>query len=268
MLAQESPIPANAFKSWPEVLASLKSSLRRRPWRPRVPPPKNVATRESPLCCHLQSPDRPDPPGASDLSAKGLLRAINYEVGDNRVASHCWWHASSCHTGLPMEAAMLQVWKCSSARGLLSTSVDEITLAVSGLHRLYRQGLLFLHEPGSCAYYFQAQRRPSCISLFSVQMLLLQKPRVPLMLFMQECGVSVGHYAACVLRAAALVTEALPRALVCQALPRGAGSLVPGHLCGGAASAPDSIAPAQLTASHPVHSQLSRNGNRGCSAAF
>ena len=77
------------------------------------------------------------------------------------------------------------------------------------------------------------------------------------MLFMQEGGVSVGHYAACVLRAAALVTEALPRALVCQALPRGAGSLVPGHLCGGAASAPDSIAPTQLTASHPVHSQLS-----------
>ena len=140
VLAQESPIPANAFKSWPEVLASLKSSLRHRPWRPRVPPPKNVATRESPLCCHLQSPDRPDPPGASDLSAKGLLRAINCEVRDNRVASHCWWHASSCHTGLPMEAAMLQVWKCSSARGLLnpkkhflkllapSTSVDEITL--------------------------------------------------------------------------------------------------------------------------------------------
>ncbi|CAE7271160.1 unnamed protein product, partial [Symbiodinium microadriaticum] len=160
--------------------------------------------------CNVPCGDPPCPSVSLPTSVLGLLEALQYEVRDNPVTSHCWWHASSCHTGLPADVAMLQALKyCSayenSAQACLklirpATSVSEIGLAVSGLCRFYSHGLLVLHAPASCAYLFRPQRSPCCIDLPSAYQVLSHRPRVHVMLFTQDHGAAVGHYAACLKR--------------------------------------------------------------------
>ena len=91
------------------------------------------------------------------------------------VSSHCWWHASSEHTGPKPQVTMLRALQ----RGWIACGscarVDEIVAVATAFVDFYAHGLLVLHEPAGGAYLFFPQARARFISL--------QFPSVQIMLF-------------------------------------------------------------------------------------
>ena len=71
--------------------------------------PASSATLRLRLPCPL--PARPPACPAATLSVQAVLARAGYDVLDNPVESHCWWHASSWQTGLFVDDALALVLK-------------------------------------------------------------------------------------------------------------------------------------------------------------
>ena len=124
------------------------------------------------------------------------------------TSSHCWWFASSFHTGVPALHLMLRAvdfaqavlgWNLDAAWSLLSaaTSDHQIRILVTALSCHYPHGLLIAHNPSKGAFLFLPQSAPFFVSYATALKWAKVFPATPCMLFTQEAHSDVGHYEPC-----------------------------------------------------------------------
>ncbi|CAK9053606.1 Uncharacterized protein SCF082_LOCUS29186, partial [Durusdinium trenchii] len=137
----------------------------------------------SSLRCKCQQINEPHAPHSSSCpvsdplnhETRTFLSLLNVSAVTSMTSSHCWWFASSFHTGVPALHLMLRAvdfaqavlgWNLDAAWSLLSaaTSDHQIRILVTALSCHYPHGLLIAHNPSKGAFLFLPQSAPFFVS--------------------------------------------------------------------------------------------------------